>query len=354
MRILQITQNFNTSLFSSLFEELYFLGFRQTVFYPHLTRNGSHPKTNSQIEIITRKGVPRFLRHFFVLRAIINFYNLKKSLNINNYDLIHCHTLYNDAIIGLIISLLYNKKLVISIRQSDVEIHKKKFWLRPYLFILNLRKPTFISLNPSIRNYFSFLKSDFIGNGINNKFLENENLIKKGFEKSPNVVFIGRLISRKNVDFVINNINLFNKLEIIGDNYPVTKWGEKIISKIKNNRNIIYYRQVNLDEIIQELDKNDILILPSKNETFGLVYIESLSRGLPIIYLKGTGVSGIFDLECGFEMKDISFQELSRGINYIKNNYSILSKNALLESKKFSWEKIAKQISMLYMSNLDS
>ena len=35
--------------------------------------------------------------------------------------------------------------------------------------------------------------------------------------------------------------------------------------------------------------------MPSFPETFGLVYVEAMSQGLPIIYTKGQGIDGYFE-----------------------------------------------------------
>ena len=40
---------------------------------------------------------------------------------------------------------------------------------------------------------------------------------------------------------------------------------------------------------------NDLFIMPSLNETFGLVFIEALTQNLPIIYTIHEGVYGYFE-----------------------------------------------------------
>ena len=37
-----------------------------------------------------------------------------------------------------------------------------------------------------------------------------------------------------------------------------------------------------------------IFVMPSLTETFGIVFIEALSQGLPLIYTKGQGIDGYF------------------------------------------------------------
>lgn len=52
-------------------------------------------------------------------------------------------------------------------------------------------------------------------------------------------------------------------------------------------------------EVRQCLNRATAFVLPSLRETFGLVFVEALFAGTPIIYPAGTAVDGFFD-ECGF------------------------------------------------------
>lgn len=49
------------------------------------------------------------------------------------------------------------------------------------------------------------------------------------------------------------------------------------------------------DEVRQRLNQATAFVLPSLRETFGLVFVEALFAGSPIIYPKGTAVDGYFD-----------------------------------------------------------
>ena len=75
----------------------------------------------------------------------------------------------------------------------------------------------------------------------------------------------------------------------------------------------------------------DIFIMPSLTETFGLVYVEALSQGLPIIYTKDQGIE--------------------KKIIMIINNYDTLTdniRNLLLDT--FDWNNIAKRYIDCYTS----
>ncbi|MEM1050697.1 MAG: glycosyltransferase [Pseudomonadota bacterium] len=49
------------------------------------------------------------------------------------------------------------------------------------------------------------------------------------------------------------------------------------------------------EEMQEQMNKACALVLPSRAESFGLVFVEALFAGLPIIYPKGTAIDGYFD-----------------------------------------------------------
>jgi glycosyltransferase involved in cell wall biosynthesis len=48
-------------------------------------------------------------------------------------------------------------------------------------------------------------------------------------------------------------------------------------------------------QVLEHLRGYRAMVLPSVNETFGMVYVESLFAGVPILFTKGTGVDGYLD-----------------------------------------------------------
>ena len=57
------------------------------------------------------------------------------------------------------------------------------------------------------------------------------------------------------------------------------------------------------------------LVMPSHNETFGMVYIEALFAGVPILYSKGSGIDGFLDgLDVGVAVDPHDVDEISRAL----------------------------------------
>ncbi|WP_331774330.1 glycosyltransferase [Sulfurospirillum sp. 1612] len=121
------------------------------------------------------------------------------------------------------------------------------------------------------------------GVGIINK--PNIDNIKKEYRKR--FLFIGRLSVEKNIELLID---IFNELEqltltVVG----VGPLEQKLKDKAKSN--IIFEGQVENQKIKQYFEINDIFILPSMAEPWGLVVEEALYFGMPVIVSKNCGAS---------------------------------------------------------------
>lgn len=111
------------------------------------------------------------------------------------------------------------------------------------------------------------------------------------------IVFVGKLIKEKGVDFLIKLINILPKdqftFSIVGDGDM-----KKNITDI-NNENFHYYGWISDKKTLADIyRKNDILIVPSQKtekweELFGLVITEAMASGLTVLASNHIGPSGI-------------------------------------------------------------
>ena len=94
-----------------------------------------------------------------------------------------------------------------------------------------------------------------------------------------NFLFVGRLIPVKNLEFLINVFNTLPNL-----NLTIVGFGEleRELKKIAND-NITFTGAIDNKLLSTVYKKHDVFILPSKNETWGLVVEEALNNGLPVI-----------------------------------------------------------------------
>ncbi len=127
------------------------------------------------------------------------------------------------------------------------------------------------------------------GVGIINKpeFVSSKKEYQKRF------LFIGRLSKVKNLEMLIN---IFNELK----EYQLTILGvgeEGQYLRSISNKNILFKGSVENKEIKNIFFENDIFILPSISETWGLVVEEALYFGLPVIISENCGARELIQNE---------------------------------------------------------
>lgn len=172
-------------------------------------------------------------------------------------------------------------------------------------------------------------------------------------------LYVGEMIERKYPEKVIDALMKVYpskdfELHYIGD-------GQQI-SVIKQRIEVYgLHRQVRLlgwiprDTIIEEYDNADSLIMISREEAYGLVYLEAMARGCIPIASKHEGFDGIIvDSENGFLCEAGDESELATIIERINNmtpeKRMKISENAIAKSKELTDEKAA----LLYINNIES
>ena len=178
---------------------------------------------------------------------------------------------------------------------------------------------------------------------------ENEKLERNFNSKKAKILTVSSLIERKNIKNLMLAYKKLKKkypkvsLEIIGEG----QLKEKLeILNIKNKLDVKFSGQLPHSDILNKMKDTDIFILPSKNETFGMVYMEALSAGMAVCCTKNSGIDGIIkDNENGFLLKPNKrgiYDVLTKILNLKPRQFTEVSKNAITTAKMFSYENSIK------------
>ena len=298
--------------------------------------------------------------------------DIKKKINLTNINIVHAHTLFSMGGIALKLKKEKNIDYIVAVRSTDVNLFFKYiFYLKGIGIQIMKESKKIIFLSPVYRNYVleKFIPSNLqesiikkyivVPNGINPFFLKNKyNRPNFDNKKKINLIYVGSFLKRKNVHI---SIVVARKLKTLGYKIKLLIIGggggdeSKITKLAKKNEDIIeiYNRIEEKEKILNMYRKSDIFLMPSYNETFGLVYLEAMSQGLPIIYTKGEGVDGYFkDGTVGYSVKPKDINDIVEKIEMIIHNYDEISKNCYNLVDNFSWDKIAKTYHDTYTSIL--
>jgi len=187
--------------------------------------------------------------------------------------------------------------------------------------------------------------------GISDLFFENFKQ-KKIDNDVLNFVFVGDLFARKNPIILLNALdnsyqNLPFSIDYVGTGFEKSKI-IRAAKKLNQFSKIKFHGQLTQDRIKDLYFLADCFIMLSKNEAFGLVYLEAMAMGCLTICSRNEGVDGIIiHGENGFLCEEGNVIELSELLILIKNmpieERKRISNNAVLTSKKFSRLEVAKK-----------
>ena len=103
------------------------------------------------------------------------------------------------------------------------------------------------------------------------------------------------------------------------------------------------------EELIKQYRSADIFVLPSFAESFGLVYAEALTQGVPVIYSAGQGFDHQFpEGEVGYRVDAHSPEDIAEGIDRLLHKYDDIQKNCAAAADCFSQSMICAQSKAFY------
>lgn len=111
------------------------------------------------------------------------------------------------------------------------------------------------------------------------------------------------------------------------------------------------------EETVRELYRAaDVLVVPSREETFGLTALEALSQGTPAVCFSDIGTASILShMSDGYVVEKRHAKALLDGILWALNadNYSEISQSALTKAKLYSKQAIASKMITVYQGFLN-
>ncbi|MFH1055101.1 MAG: glycosyltransferase [Candidatus Altiarchaeota archaeon] len=167
-----------------------------------------------------------------------------------------------------------------------------------------------------------------------------------GIEDSKVIGFCGRLSYEKHVEDLINAADRFNGTILIAGKGPAEEYYKKLAEGKRNVKVLGFLNRNTLREFYSTLD---VFVFPSVAETQGLVALESMAAGVPVVgvpvlALKNTITNGV----TGYHYARGNIDELLQKIEECYKNKSILSKNCLMEAERNSVEKSIDRLEEIY------
>jgi glycosyltransferase involved in cell wall biosynthesis len=111
---------------------------------------------------------------------------------------------------------------------------------------------------------------------------------------------------------------------------------------------------LNRTQVAEYMSKCDFFVLPSRYETFGVVYIEAMACGKPVIAVKNGGPDDFVKNFNGILIEPENVDELSKAMCDMLNNRLKYNPQVISEfiNQNFSSQAITEQLEKIYTNIL--
>ena len=304
MTVLHICCNLaGSTVFPQLFEALAAQGLEQVVFVPEKRAADLGKNEPRGVKTIRAMTVRQSDALFFFRKAQRSVPAIEGQIDMAGVTLIHAHTLFTDGSIAARLAKKHGLPYAVTLRYSDIEaIWKYEPHLRPMARRILGGAARVVCLGSAAKEkvlgWFTGAARDaladklrVIPNGLDPAWLDGAP--RTAAHTPVRVGFAGRMNERKR---------------------PL-----------------------------------DVLLVPSSAETFGMVYLEAMSQGVPVLYTKGQGFDGQFpEGEVGYAVPCGDVRAQAQALGRVMQGYAERSKRCIEGARRYAWPRIAGMWMELY------
>lgn len=283
------------------------------------------------------------------------FFHLIKILP--QYDIVHAHWLIPQGIV----QSFFKKAYIVTGHGGDVTSLNKGIFRKLKIRCLRRAKHvTVVSehLKKKVQELVPEISASVISMGVDTSKFGKQYFIPNYFDQGNKkvVLFVGRLAEKKGATYLIEAMKDIDALLVIAGDGPLRNKLEKQAEEIKEK--VKFLGAKTHEELKYIYASADIFVAPSitasdgDQEGLGLVILEAMASGLPVIASDSGGISQmITDGENGFLCKEKDVMQISICINKLMNDekiYQKIRKNLCMTLNQFDYEFIANQFKSIF------
>jgi glycosyltransferase involved in cell wall biosynthesis len=282
-------------------------------------------------------------------------------------DVVHLHTIpYPHNFIGYVVARLYRRRVVITPHFHPDHPHYER-WSNYWLL---KRCDAVIAVSDYERDYLikrgvAPRKIVVTGNGVHIEDYHPKDLAqfkaelfqRHGLSEATKVIlFIGRKLEYKGI---VTLVDAFTRLSgerdavlfLVG---PTSSWFEEFYGKCsgKDRERIIDLGTVSEQAKVNLLHLADVLVLPSRFEAFGIVFLEAWACGTPVIGAASGAIPGVIgDGGMTFAYGDVEdlAEKLRNTLNDKQRSRDMALRGQQRLHERFTWEKIGSATRKTYL-----
>jgi L-malate glycosyltransferase len=300
--------------------------------------------------------------------SLQSLFTINKIIKKNNISYLHCH-LIRSQIFGLIVKIFLARqvKLVLHIHG---QVQREKLPYIIFLKICSYYKSIMIPVSKYLFNVLvdrlhlpqsqirylpNYLPEDKIPKSKMDSVERKKIRSSYGIDNSMFLIlYVGRLHKAKGCIYLLEALKYLNfpfHTFVAGDGSEKSNL-EKYVHKNDLDNNTTFLGLVSPDKISKLNQISDTLIIPSLEETFGIVAIEGMANWNPVIASRVGGLAEIItDGENGILFESRNSKELAQKITLLHNNTPLreeIIENARKHANSYSLTVYLDKLTSIY------
>lgn len=298
------------------------------------------------------------------------FWALRKLARQHDYDLYHFYFALPTGLLSLFVRWRLKKPYVVALRGSDVPGYDRTHpylkplhaMLRPLSRYIWTNAETVTALSEPLRQLALETVPDVsvmvVGNGVDASVFPEK--VNRSATAPLRLLTVCRLIKRKGLEHLIHAMKTLGPRGIrlcIAGTGEQQEYVANLVQSLGLADSIELAGYVPRDELAAYYHDADVFVLPSLAESFGLVLVEAMSCGLPIVATRVGGIPEIVDEpDGGLLINPGSAEAIVEAIERFNEQPESLRAmgqyNAEKTREEFAWRRIAQTYENTYRAAL--
>ena len=299
------------------------------------------------------------LTYYLGVRRLVN-----RLHQIFPFDLIHAHFTYPDGVVAAWLGRRYGVPVVIT------EQAPWWSWMEEYPFVRRqatwaVKESVFhIAISKAVKDSILYFAGEtdklrVIPDGVDGSVFT---LSENGRRPSSNqILFVGNIRPVKGVDILIKSIRLLVdrgrnvKLIIVGEGYYQSYRREydrmqQMLYDLNLEGCVEFIGKKPLADLVRYIQESVLLVLPSRAESLGMVLVEALACGTPVVATRCGGPEDIVNEDVGILVPPEDPEALARGIELVldRRDHYDPAKLRQYALEKFGLDSVGGRIRQLY------
>lgn len=300
----------------------------------------------------------------FLLFAIPVFLRLTRS---TDYDIIHYYFSLPTGLLRFLPGKHRQVPYIVSLRGSDVpnyDTYNKSLQVAHSVLLPITRTiwrdaARVVALSSDLANSAKLadpkIRIDIVPNGIESEMFVYEPQLRDARSDSRvQFICVTRLIERKGVQHLLKAMTELDDsvfLTIVGEGNYMSEL-QALSKELKLDSKVKFYGYCPREKLVRLYNASDVFVLPSMAESFGMVFVEAMSCGLPVIGAHVGGVPDIIKEDNGILVQPGSVSDIVNAARELATNAEMRQKMGEANRKKavaqYAWRSVAEAYEAIY------